>query len=67
VHIYVEQVSQGCVYLKFVTPEGASVAQNTLNGRFFSGRQIIAEYLTEAAYVLKCPDSAGANTVLKVD
>ncbi len=55
------------MYLKFVTPEGASVAQNTLNGRFFSGRQIIAEYLTEAAYVLKCPDSAGANTVLKVD
>lgn len=35
---------QGFVYVKFATQEAASAAQRALDGRWFAGRQICAEY-----------------------
>ena len=35
---------QGFVYLKFSSPEGAEAAQKALHGRWFAGRQIVADY-----------------------
>lgn len=67
VHIFVDKASQGCVYIKFLEAEGALKAQATLHGRLFTARQVIAEFLTEAAYNLKCPEAAGANKVLKIE
>ncbi len=57
---------QGCVYIKFAGADGASKTLTSLNGRFYAGRTIIAEFLTEPQYLAKCPDSASANTVLQV-
>ena len=37
-------LAQGFVYVKFVTQEAASAAQRALDGRWFAGRQICAEY-----------------------
>lgn len=35
---------QGFVYLKFGTQHAATAAQQALNGRWFAGRRIIAEF-----------------------
>ena len=43
-------VVQGHVYLKFLRPEGASAAQKSLNGRWFAGRQISADFQFPAVY-----------------
>lgn len=67
VHIFVDKTSQGCVYIKFQEAEAAAKAQAVLHGKMFTTRQVIAEFLTESAYVQKCPEAAGANTVLTVD
>ena len=42
--------SQGYVYLKFGSVEAASAAQQTLNGRFFAGRKVVAEFQFAHAY-----------------
>ena len=36
-HIHVDKVSQGNVYVKCASAQVASAAFNTLNGRFFAG------------------------------
>ncbi len=59
--------TQGNVYIKFQEPAAAAKAQAVLHGRMFTSRQVIAEFLSEAAYAQKCPDAAGANTVLQVE
>ena len=41
---------QGFVYLKFASVEGASAAQKALNGRWFAGRQIAADFQFPAVY-----------------
>ena len=41
---------QGFVYLKFASGEGASAAQKALNGRWFAGRQIAADFQFPAVY-----------------
>ena len=41
---------QGFVYVKFGTQEAASAAQRALDGRWFAGRQICAEYQFTAVY-----------------
>ena len=41
---------QGFVYLKFLNPDGASKAQTALNGRWFAGRQIAADFQFPAVY-----------------
>ncbi len=41
---------QGFVYLKFASGEGASAAQKALDGRWFAGRQIAADFQFPAVY-----------------
>lgn len=41
---------QGFVYLKFMTVEGSAAAQKALHGRWFAGRQIVAEFQFTAVY-----------------
>lgn len=49
-HHYVDKNSKGFVYLKFASGEGASAAQKALNGRWFAGRQIAADFQFPAVY-----------------
>ncbi len=39
------------------TKQGATKAAHALNGRWFAGRMVSVEYLTEAGYKEKCPDA----------
>ncbi|KAL3132644.1 hypothetical protein ABBQ32_009168 [Trebouxia sp. C0010 RCD-2024] len=50
VHHYVDKNSKGFVYLKFLNGDGASKAQAALNGRWFAGRQIAADFQFPAVY-----------------
>lgn len=50
-------LSQGFVYLKFQALEGAQGAYQALNGRKFSGRQVVVDYLPEALYNAQFPGS----------
>lgn len=43
-HIHVDKNSQGFVYLKFGELQGAAAAQRALHGRWFAGRQIVADF-----------------------
>jgi len=52
-HIYVEQYSQGFVFVKFDSIESAQRAATALHGRWFAKKQIMVEYLPEAAYHTK--------------
>ena len=50
-HCYVEAVKPGgLVYLAFADTEGATAAAKNLNGRFFAGRTVTAEYLPAEKY-----------------
>ena len=50
-HCYVEAKKPGgLVFLAFSTVEGAAAAAANLNGRFFAGRTVTAEYLPAATY-----------------
>ncbi|CAD7700816.1 unnamed protein product [Ostreobium quekettii] len=49
-HVHVDRNSKGFVYLRFVTQEGAEAAQKALHGRWFAGRQIVAEYQFTQVY-----------------
>jgi hypothetical protein len=42
--------AQGFVYLKFATVEGSAAAQKALHGRWFAGRQVVAEFQFTAVY-----------------
>lgn len=42
--VYVDPMSKGFVYLKFGTVQAASAAQKALNGRWFAGKQIAADF-----------------------
>lgn len=44
VHVFVDKNSKGFVYLKFMSTQGAQAAQQALNGRWFAGRRIAAEF-----------------------
>ncbi len=41
---------QGFVYLKFAAVEGSAAAQKQLHGRWFAGRQVVAEFQFTAVY-----------------
>lgn len=56
---------QGNVFVKCVTPQIAASAFNALNGRFFSGKKIVAQFIPEEAYHLKFPTSLKAAAPLK--
>lgn len=43
-HIYVDKDSKGFVYLKFASADASQQAHQALHGRWFAGRQIVAEY-----------------------
>ncbi|KAF9172865.1 hypothetical protein BGX20_004675 [Mortierella sp. AD010] len=58
VHIHVEQESQGEIYLKFDSVQSATNAVQTLGGRFFAGRQIVAAFLPEMLYNVRFPRAA---------
>eukprot|EP00731_Ephydatia_muelleri_P026591 Em0018g691a len=55
IHIYVDKLSQGNVYVKCATAQVATNASNALNGRFFAGKKIIAQFIPEGTYNLKFP------------
>lgn len=43
-HIFLDRTSKGFVYVKFADQHGASAAHKALNGRFYSGKQILVDY-----------------------
>ncbi len=43
-------LSQGFVFLRFASVEGAQAAQRALNGRFYSGKQIVAQFQFAQVY-----------------
>jgi len=49
-HIHVEEESLGEIYLKFDSVESAQRAVQSLNGRWFGGKQIQAVFLPELLY-----------------
>ena len=51
--------------MKCVTPQIAASAFNALNGRFFSGKKIVAQFIPEETYHVKFPDSLSAAAPLK--
>jgi RNA-binding protein 39 len=56
-HIFVDKDSQGHVYLKFASVEGAQKAISALNHRWFAGKMISAEFYPEATYYSKFPEA----------
>ncbi|KAF9435177.1 hypothetical protein BGZ76_006759 [Entomortierella beljakovae] len=58
VHIHVEQGSSGEIYLKFDTIQSATNAVQSLGGRFFAGRQIVATFHPEMLYNVRFPTAA---------
>jgi len=54
-HVHVDRTSKdGLVYVSFQTVEGAQAAQKVFHGRFFSGRTIVADFITEAEFTASC-------------
>ncbi|GAB4822034.1 hypothetical protein N2152v2_009080 [Parachlorella kessleri] len=49
-HIHVDRNSQGFVYLKFNNLQSAAAAQRALHGRWFAGRQIVADFQFTPVY-----------------
>lgn len=55
-HIRVDQESPlGLVWIRFAEVDAAQSAQKTLHGRFFSSRQLSAEFVPESAYRTQFP------------
>lgn len=50
--------SQGDIFLKFDSVQSATNAVQTLGGRFFAGRQIVAAFLPELLYNARFPSAA---------
>ena len=49
-HVFVDRESEGFVYLKFATTEGAEGAKRALHGRWFAGRTVGAEFQFTQVY-----------------
>mmetsp|Transcript_38901 Transcript_38901/g.98060 ORF Transcript_38901/g.98060 Transcript_38901/m.98060 type:complete len:197 (-) Transcript_38901:90-680(-) len=56
-HIFVDKMSQGDVYVKMPTVEGAQKVQAALHGRWFAGKQLDASYFDVNEYAARFPDS----------
>jgi len=55
-HLYIDRYSQdGVVYARFMSVSQATGALNELNGRWFGGRQVEAQYMPEGTYLTKFP------------
>lgn len=50
-------ISQGEVYLKFQVVAGATKAYRNLNGRFFDGKMLSADYISETIYNMNFPNA----------
>ncbi|EDV29072.1 uncharacterized protein TRIADDRAFT_37071 [Trichoplax adhaerens] len=65
-HVYVDKTSpKGIVYVKCQTIDVAARAVKSLNGRWFAGNMITAQFLSLASYHTTFPQAANANTPLK--
>lgn len=64
-HVYVDCFSQGNVYVKCSNSQVAAAAFNNLNGRFFAGKQIVAQFIPETTYHIKFPVAASSATPLQ--
>ncbi|KAG0375355.1 hypothetical protein BGX24_009215 [Mortierella sp. AD032] len=58
VHIHVQEDTVGDIFLKFDSVQSATNAVQTLGGRFFAGRQIVAAFLPEMLYNVRFPSAA---------
>lgn len=56
-HLFVDKESAGCVYMRYKELEGSKKLIAAFNGRWFGGRQIVADYVSETVYVLKFPQA----------
>jgi len=56
-HISADRHSSGVVFIKFEAPAGAQRAINALQGRYFGGKMISAEYIDPKEYKSKYPSS----------
>lgn len=63
-HVYVDQTSQGNVYVKCPNTATAVLAVNALHGRWFAGRIITAAYVPLANYHSLFPDALTSQTHL---
>lgn len=63
-HIYVDQASQGNVYVKCPSIASAVLAVNSLHGRYFAGRIITAAYVPLVNYHALFPDASLATQLL---
>jgi RNA-binding protein 39 len=57
-HIYVDRESNGNVFLRYGSERDAEEALKAFNGRWFASRQIVADFVPEATYNLRFPESA---------
>ena len=53
------------MYVKCATPQIASAAFNALNGRMFSGKRIVAQFIPDDTYNSKFPAALSASQPLR--
>lgn len=53
------------MYVKCATPQIAAAAFNALNGRLFSGKKIVAQFIPDNTYHNKYPAALAASQPLK--
>jgi len=63
-HVYVDKVSQGYVYVKCPSIAAATACVTALHGRWFSGRMVTAAYVPVVSYHELFPDSLTATSPL---
>lgn len=64
-HVYVDQASQGNVYVKCPSIATAVLSVNSLHGRWFAGRVITAAYVPLINYHALFPDALNATQLLQ--
>ena len=52
------------VYLKYQSSTAAALGRTAMHGRFFGGKQIVAQFVPDDAYHLRFPEATKASTVL---
>lgn len=59
IHSHIDRI-EGLVYLRFDSPQSAQKMINLINGRFYAGRQVLAEFVAPTVYTIKFPNSQQA-------
>ena len=54
-HIFVDKDSMGIVYVRYDDIEAAKKLVSAFNGRWFASRQIGADFVPDATYLMKFP------------